>query len=304
MNLNDKYRPSSFNDVVGHQSVIRSLRSSIENNIGSTFILHGPSGVGKTTIARIFASEVGCTELIEKDAASNSGKDHIKDVIRSQDYHTFNGGARVFIIDECHGLSRAAWDVLLTTIEEVPKLNYWFFCTTEINKIPKTIKTRCNEIQLHPIGHSDILSLLEDVSDKEKIDCSRNNMRLIAESCGGSPRKALKLLESSIGLSDTQFKSLMFQEDETGNGYKIARAISKSSFDMNEVMNLCGLIKNENPEVTRQTIRAYFTTICLRDHNNAWAKSVLLAFEKPSVEQNKITDIVMRIFKLDKWRSE
>ena len=300
MDLNRKYRPIKFSQIIGQKSVVESMKSSMGSS--QSFIFHGPSGVGKTTLARVCATELGQTELFEYDAASNSGVSEMREIILKQNYFPLNNGSRVFIIDECQRLSKNAWDVLLKAIEEPQEKNYWFFCTTEYNKIPVTIKTRCFEFNLKKVDSKTIKSHLQYICKEESFDVTEDLIDLISNNSNGSPRKSLILLQQSIGLNIDQAKEIISNESDIPNAFSLARHLSKSTFNLEGSMSLCKLLKGENPEGVRQVVRSYFTTVCLSNPNNRWAKTVLHEFESPSREQNKITDIMMRVFNLDKWR--
>ena len=304
MNLTEKHRPRTFDEVVGHESVIASLRRVLDKKSHSSFLFDGPSGVGKTTLARICATELGCSDLREMDAASNSGVDDMRTLARAQEYFTAEGGARVFIIDECQRLSKNGWDALLKATEEPPEGNYWFFCTTEFSKVPKTIQTRCARFSLKPLGSAQIVPLLREICDEECIGLEDETLEWIAGSVGGSPREALVRLQQAEGMSPEEASALFTGEAYLPIAYDLAKMISRSSFDAKEVMDLLVQMKDESPESIRQVVRAYFTTFVMRAPTNRYALGVLAEFEKPAVEQNRITDIVMRIARINKWKNQ
>ena len=201
-----KHRPKTFNDIIGQDAVVKSLRASLKTKTRAhAYCFTGPSGTGKTTFARVVASALGvaANNITEIDAASNSGVDAMKELLGGARYKGFGENPnRAYIIDEAHALSKAAWQSLLKPLEEPPEHVYYFLCTTEAGKIPDTIMTRCQSYVLKPVRMSDLLDLLDKVASVENIPIQDDALRLIAEAAGGSPRQALTMLQSVRGLSD------------------------------------------------------------------------------------------------------
>lgn len=300
MNITEKYRPKTLDEVIGQPSVTKSIGKLLKDKSHSTFLLEGPSGVGKTSIARICVSLLGCLDVREIDAASNSGVDDARVLVNAQEYVPLGG--RAFIIDECQRLSKNAWDALLKAVENPPPNNYWFFCTTELSKVPRTVQTRCATYRLNTVSASLITDLLHRVNDEEKLGIDKDYLVKIAESVQGSPREALVKLQQSIGLTEEEIQTLIAQDSGIPLAFDFAKSISKSSFEIEEVMKLLALLKDESPESIRQVTRAYFTTFVLRSPSNRYALGVLNEFETPSLEQNRITDIVLRVARINKWK--
>jgi DNA polymerase-3 subunit gamma/tau len=306
MNITETWRPKTLDKVLGQKHIVKSLGKIIEERKHSTFLFEGPSGLGKTTLARICARMLDCRgfDLQEFDAASNSGVDDMRALAEQQHSFPMGGGSRVFIIDECQRLSKNAWDVLLKGTESPPPNNYWFFCTTEISKVPRTIRTRSSEYKLKPVPVQEIADLLIEVRDTEALAVDDEMIARLAGSVSGSPREALIKLQQCDGLSEDEVEAMLSVDQGIPGGYDLAKLLSKKDFDVKEVMDLLTTMKDESPEGIRQVVRAYFTTFVLRAPTNRWALLVLNEFEKPAIEQNYITDIVMRIARINKWRSQ
>lgn len=306
MNITERYRPKDLSGVLGQSHITKSLQKIIEERKHSTFLFEGPSGTGKTTLARICAEMLDCRgfDLIEMDGASNSGVDDMRSLAEQQHSFPMGGGSRVFIIDECQRLSKNAWDALLKACESPPPGNYWFFCTTEVSKVPKTIRTRCTEYKLKPVSPNVIMELLEEVRDTEALAVEDEHLSRIAGSVSGSPREALLKLQQADGLSEDELEAMLSVDQGVPGGYDLAKLLSDKGFDAKEAMDLLTRMKDESPEAIRQVVRAYFTTFVMRAPSNRWALLVLSAFEKPATEQNYITDIVMRVATIVKWRSQ
>ena len=192
----NKYRPLDFSEVIGHDSLVAALERVISSDIcPHAFLFTGPAGCGKTTLARIVASKLEC-DLTEIDAASNSGTNEMRALIEMGEYQSFNRSRKLFLVDEFHGLSKQAMDVLLKTLEEPPPHLYFALCTTEVHKVKETIVSRCYHVPLRPVKDSEIDTLLTLVCDVEGWKPNNDVMQMIITSATGQPRKALSLLQT------------------------------------------------------------------------------------------------------------
>ncbi len=210
-----KYRPTDFANVVGQQNIIQTLTNAIsKNNVGHAYIFSGPRGCGKTSIAKIFAQKVNCTcednscsacklfasgseiaDVWEIDAASNNGVDEIRRIIENVNYMPMDLKYKVYIIDEVHMLSKAAFNALLKTLEEPPEHAIFILATTEIYKIPLTILSRCQRFDFKRIEVTEIVSRLEYVLDQESISYEAEALVKIAKLADGGMRDALSIVE-------------------------------------------------------------------------------------------------------------
>ena len=306
MSLQTKYRPKTFDKVVGQEHVLKSLPEIIKKGKQQTFLFEGPSGTGKTTLARICAYELGANEhgIVEIDAASNTGVDAMRQVTETASYATPDGSAKVIIVDECHRLSKQAWESSLKHIEEPPKGTYWIFCTTEGNKILETIRTRCITMVLKPVSYSDLVNLVKRVCVEEDIELSEEVISVVAREARGSPRQALVNIPIVLYADNRQDAAFMLNQvpgDE--EAINLARLVIKQDFNFNEAMRICNELKDSNPESIRQTVRAYATTALLGENPVKWHRAVLEAFITPAIESNYISDILSRIIRLEKWKN-
>lgn len=192
-----KYRPQSFEELIGHSDVSAALRRVLKSDTcPHAFLFTGPSGIGKTTLARIVAAELGA-EVLEFDAASNSSVDAARQLVELGQFRSLSGTAsKMFLIDEFHGLSRQAMDALLKTIEEPPEHLYFALCTTELNRVRETIVTRCYHVPLHKLADRDIESLISLVCEVEGWVPNGDVVQMVVSAATGQPRKALSLLQS------------------------------------------------------------------------------------------------------------
>ena len=208
-----KYRPSTFEDVVGQQHVTRTLINSIkENKIPSALLFCGPRGVGKTSSARIFAREINnyskedelSFNIFELDAASNNKADDIRDLIEKVRIPPQKGKFKVYIIDEVHMLSKHAENAFLKTLEEPPPYVVFILATTEKNKILPTIISRCQIYDFNRIKEVEIVEYLNQICNKENIEFELPALNLIAKKSDGSMRDSLTILDRVVNYSNNK----------------------------------------------------------------------------------------------------
>ncbi len=223
-----KYRPNKFKDIVG-QGIAKQILQNIlhGNNTHHAYLLTGTRGVGKTTIARIIAKSLNCDfikdsdpccecdtcnmiahgtfmDVIEIDAASNTGVDNIREVIENAKYIPTSAKYKVYIIDEVHMLSKSAFNALLKTLEEPPQYVIFILATTEINKIPITVLSRCLQIKLRNLTINEIIDHLSLVLDTEGVPFELPALKIIGKNANGSMRDALSLLDQAIAFCSSQ----------------------------------------------------------------------------------------------------
>ena len=227
--LHTRYRPTSFDDVIGHEAIIKSLKKVVADRRAHAFLFTGGPGVGKTTLARILANAFAggnssAANIEEVAAAETTGIDAIREVLRHTTFRAIGESpVKNIILDEVHRLSGNAFDALLKPIEEPQPHIYWMLCTTNPGKIPKTILSRCLRYELKPVPEDDLLALLIRVIDAEKLDTTDEVVEAIVEEANGSPRQALVFLEACAYL-------------ETAGQ---ARAAMRSAAQSKEARDLC-----------------------------------------------------------------
>jgi DNA polymerase-3 subunit gamma/tau len=223
-----KWRPQTFDDVVGQEHVVRTLRNSISRGrIGHAYLLVGPRGTGKTSIARIFAKALNCTggpkadfdvkdpavmaiaegshlDVIEIDGASNNGVEQVRDLRDAASYAPAQGKFKVYIIDEVHMLSSAAFNALLKTLEEPPPHVKFVFATTEVQKVLPTILSRCQRFDLKPISEEQIAGRLKMIAEAEKIKIDAAALACIARLADGGMRDAQSILDQMISFCGSE----------------------------------------------------------------------------------------------------
>ena len=208
-----KYRPQSFRDVVGQQAITNTLLNAIENNhLAQALLFTGPRGVGKTTCARILAKKIneqsGVTDdndfafnVFELDAASNNSVDDIRKLIEQVRIPPQVGSYKVYIIDEVHMLSTAAFNAFLKTLEEPPKHAIFILATTEKHKIIPTILSRCQIFDFKRITISDIREYLKYIAEQQGIEAEDEALQIIAQKADGAMRDALSIFDRVVSFS-------------------------------------------------------------------------------------------------------
>ena len=196
-----KYRPESFDDVIGQDHIVKAISGSLEaGKVAHAYLLCGPRGTGKTTIARIIARSLGSSvnDIYEMDAASNRGIDDVRAIRESVHTLPFDSKYKVYILDEVHMFTKDAWNALLKTIEEPPAHVIFILATTELEKIPETIISRCQSFTFKKPTDAILSTVITNVAKKEGYTLEEGGAELIALLSDGAFRDALGTLQKII----------------------------------------------------------------------------------------------------------
>ena len=238
-----KYRPKTFKDLIGQEVVAETIYNSIKHNrSANAYLFTGIRGVGKTTIARIVAKALNCKngienlckdnfcenceeisnsnhiDIFELDAASRSSVENTKELIEFSRYAPTSSKYKIYILDECHMLSRQAWNSLLKTLEEPPEYLKFIFATTEIKKVPVTIVSRCQRFDLSRVNSEELFKFIKEVKNKENGKINDEALKLIVKISEGSVRDALSLLDRAL-LNQNEKSDLDLKEAQKIFGY-------------------------------------------------------------------------------------
>ena len=328
ISLYRKYRPQKFSDVVGQEIIVKILKNSIiNNNISHAYIFSGPRGTGKTSIAKIFSKVVNCMnpiegdlcgqcesclsriddqiDIIEIDAASNNGVDEIREIRNNVKLMPSSLKYRVYIIDEVHMLSSSAFNALLKTLEEPPSYTIFILATTEINKIPSTVISRCQKFDFKKISNNDIFNRLKYIVETEKKEISDDILKLIAELSNGGLRDAINLLDqllsvNSKNITRTDVFNIIgdIDEDESFNllnyifNANIAKIIELINNYNNQGKNFNKIVNKLEKNIKDILIFNGTTGYFEKDYENK-----LIIYSK--VDINKIIDVSKELFNLN-----
>jgi DNA polymerase-3 subunit gamma/tau len=281
-----KYRPQKFSEVIGQEHVTRTLKNAIEQGrIAHGYIFSGHRGIGKTTIARILAMALNCrsaenpvaepceicescteiragnsVDVIEIDAATNRGIDEIRELREAARYRPARDRYKIYILDEAHQITDAAFNALLKTLEEPPGHVVFMMATTEPEDIPQTIRSRCQHFSFHAVKFEDIMGQLRDLVGRENIEADEDALALLAEAGDGSMRDALSILDQAIASREGKLTAESVRQlvgaAPSGISEEVMQAVARSASD--EILRIVDKLLSEGHNPThfaRQMVR-------------------------------------------------
>jgi DNA polymerase-3 subunit gamma/tau len=286
-----KHRPQSFKEVVGQKSQLTQLVNMAKSKEGLPhfLLLTGPSGCGKTTIARIIKKAMQCSDVdyVEMNGSSNRGIDDIRKIEKRLHCSPVAGKVRIWVVDEAHALTPDAQNCILKMLEDTPQHVYFIFCTTDPQKLKRTIRTRATEIKCDPVDAEDMEELLTRVGKAEGIILSPEVLQKLIYMAEGSPRQALVLLNSLVGQPDSESQlAALVENDISENAKSIARALLDTSTTWNQMSQLIKAC-DDDPEKIRRCVLGYMQSVLLRGRYNEQARIVLEEFRDPLYDIGK-----------------
>lgn len=287
--LYQKYRPQSFDQVVGNEVEMQSLEKAITgDNPTHVFLLSGPQGTGKTTAARICAGllKAGELDVREVNSSNNRGIDTAREIIDKMRYQPADGDAIVYIIDEVHKTTNDWQNAMLKPLEDTPDHVFFFLCTTDPQKLIAPLRNRCTEIKLKGLSIAELVLVMRRVRRAEQLDVAPALLEEIAEAADGSPRKALVILEKVSKIADPEkrleaIRSGMLGE-ESAEAIELCRALISEKASWKDVCQILKTIpKEDDPEKVRWAVMGYMSAVLLGGRKNDRAAMALDAFSTP-----------------------
>jgi DNA polymerase III gamma/tau subunit len=282
--LQVKYRPKTLKGFYGNEATKSSLTNCLaKSGIPTTFLFTGPSGTGKTTLGRIIGStlEIDPINVHIYNAASTRGIDTIREAIETAKQDPmFGGKKRIFIFEECHGLTGTALEALLDFTEHPPENVFIVLTTTEPSSLKPTIKRRCHQYEVKPLTDTSLTNLLTKIAEKERITIDPVIMERIIQVSNGSAGQALKIMDQITGLVTKHALEIITDIfGDTTNGFQIAQTLMKSGLEPAERWKKCSellqVITGE-PEANRRIIQGYFNSVLLKKPYDANTAEIVI----------------------------
>lgn len=298
MELYKAVRPTKFEQVVGNEDTVKKVKAFIDKKtFPHASMFCGPSGCGKTTLARMVAKYLGSTSVVELDCADVTGVDNVRNIREQARYKPLVGGCKVFILDEAHKLSSAAQNALLKVLEDTPAHVYFMICTTDPNKVLKTVRTRTTQFTVKTLAVKQVEKLLIRTLEESETAgiVGQDTIEMIAEACEGSARKALVELDSILALDEAdRDEAEISKVDEEAAAIDLVRALmGRKSWKV--IAKMLKEIEDE-PETVRRIGMAYASTMVL-NKADARAAVVLEEFSTPFYDSGK-PGLVLACFRI------
>lgn len=271
MTLYLKYRPPNLAEIRGNSEVIDILEEMLSDKktCPHAFLLHGPRGIGKTTIGRIIGNRLKCKgqDFREVDSADFRGIDTIREIRKQSQFAPLEGDCRVWLIDECHKLTNDAQNALLKILEDTPPHVYFVLCTTEPVKLIPTIRDRCSQFQLKPINERQMFGLLRSVVKAEQETMPKVVYEQIIQDGLGLPRNALQILDQVLRvMPEKRLETARRSAEEQSKSIELCRALI-SGDSWKRVSNILEGLKEQDPEGIRRHVLGYAQAVLLKSDN-------------------------------------
>lgn len=290
LELYRKYRPSSFDEVVGNETTIKTIKKELENG-SHTFLLTGNAGCGKTTLARIMAKELGAGEMSinEINSAENRGIDTAREVMEQMRYSPSDGSSLVWIFDECHQWLAPVQNAFLKALEDTPSHCYFFLCTTDPQKLIAPLKSRCSIIKVSSLNENEMVYLLKRTARSEKIKVSEKVLERIVDIADGGARTALKLLSKVLFLDNDEERLEALKNVQDNDSPQIIELCKALLQPQVKWQTLSKILKNGNfsdAERCRQSVIGYMNSVLLNGKISPQVVSAIQAFSSADTYKN------------------
>jgi len=271
MALYQKYRPKDFDEFIGNEEVVETLKGLLsKEDKPHVFLFYGETGCGKTTLARIVANKLGCAneDIHELNMADFRGIDTIREIIRQMQYLPLNGNCQVWIFDECQKLTNEAQSALLKALEDTPEHVYFILCTTEPDKLLPTIRGRCSQFQVKLLDDDDMMKLLRSVVRAENESLPKVVFEQIIQDSLGHPRNALQILEQVLSVpQEKRLEVAKRTAEQQSQVIELCRALMNKE-GWKKVANILSGLKDNDVEAIRRMVLGYCQAILLKGEND------------------------------------
>lgn len=273
MSLYNKYRPQTLANVKGNVELVATLAAMIENidTCPHAFLLHGPTGCGKTTIARIITTALDChgSDMREVDSADFRGIDTVREIRKNSQFMAMEGSNRVWIIDECHKMTNDAQNALLKILEDSPPHVFFILCTTDPQKLIAAVKGRCSQFQVNPLTEDLMYALLRKIVRAEGDELSKDIYDQIIETSQGLPRNAIVILEQVLSSpEDKRLEIAKRMVDAQAQTIELCRALMNNKTSWNTIKPILEGLKTQEPESIRRAVLGYAQAVLLKADND------------------------------------
>jgi DNA polymerase III gamma/tau subunit len=298
-----RYRPTSLDEVIGQPEVIKSLKQILKKGTSNSFLFIGPSGMGKTTLARIMAAKLGAInvgDLTEIDSGQLTGIEDMRQLVQTLKYKPIgNSTTKAIILNEAHRLTVAAQDSLLMSLEEPLDHVYWFLTTTEGARIRPAIKTRCATYELKMVSNNLLFDLLGYIRELESFSASDTVLELCVKEANGSPRQAIANLAVCSNITDRQdaAKLLRTAASEDREAIELCRMLLRGGA-WNQLQPILLGLQEQNAESIRHVVRSYMTKVVLdtsKENERIRALQILDHFMATFDNYNGISPVVIAV---------
>lgn len=284
--LFNKYRPKDLDEIVGNEDTVTQLESLLERKDGipHAFLFSGPSGCGKTTLARIMAEKLGCHpgDFIELDAADMRGIDTVREIRKQMKLYPLSGPCRVWLLDECHQLTRDAQEALLKGLEDAPDHVYFLMATTEPNKLIKTVMNRCSHFTVEALNWKVIKKdLLSSICESENKEVPDEVLVEIAKAANGSCRAATVMLDKIIDLNEEDMLgAIEVEQTVETEAIELCRCLMNGKW--NNAKKILKGLQKQDPERVRRAVLGYANVVTLGDRSSEKGALILDCFSEPT----------------------